>query len=440
MRVPDTLIGLAKKELTLSILEYGQQIPRRISVWWKVENQTTTLHVPRFWLQEKLGTSLQTPSGTSLQTPYTGVPVSFESIVRLRDDLDQVKAMAATMHSIRTIGGAVLSLGTGQGKTVCACHAIAELGTKTMVIVHKDVLKTQWTERIRQFLPHATISYVQGQSLDTSGDIVIAMLQTLIIPGKKVDVSDIGLVVVDECHHIAAETFSTAMRLFDCRYFLGLSATPKRKDSLTNVIHWFLGPLAYAAQRREMKHVTVDCRWYASDRYYTEPLPTNRLGNVDFAKVMTSLASDPIRTKFVADLVNDVLAKEPKRQVLVLSHRRQHCQDLAALIPGAAVFVGKPRTKKKKTVEDTAHLTAPVVCATFSLASEGYDDPRLDTLVLATPCSDVTQAAGRILRGVGGDIDPLIVDVCDRFSLGFSQAAKRKGYYRKAGFRFLPLS
>ena len=439
MRVPDTLIGLAKKELTLSILEYGQQIPRRINVWWKVENQTTTLHVPRFWLQEKLGTSLQTPSGTSLQTPYTGVPVSFESIVRLRDDLDQVKAMAATMHSIRTIGGAVLSLGTGQGKTVCACHAIAELGTKTMVIVHKDVLKTQWTERIRQFLPHATISYVQGQSLDTSGDIVIAMLQTLIIPGKKVDVSDIGLVVVDECHHIAAETFSTAMRLFDCRYFLGLSATPKRKDSLTNVIHWFLGPLAYAAQRREMKHVTVDCRWYASDRYRTEPLPTNRLGNVDFAKVMTSLASDPIRTKFVADLVNGVLAKEPKRQVLVLSHRRQHCQDLAALIPGAAVFVGKPRTKKK-TVEDTAHLTAPVVCATFSLASEGYDDPRLDTLVLATPCSDVTQAAGRILRGVGGDIDPLIVDVCDRFSLGFSQAAKRKGYYRKAGFRFLPLS
>lgn len=439
MRVPDTLIGLAKKELTLSILEYGQQIPRRINVWWKVENQTTTLHVPRFWLQEKLGTSLQTPSGTSLQTPYTGVPVSFESIVRLRDDLDQVKAMAATMHSIRTIGGAVLSLGTGQGKTVCACHAIAELGTKTMVIVHKDVLKTQWTERIRQFLPHATISYVQGQSLDTSGDIVIAMLQTLIIPGKKVDVSDIGLVVVDECHHIAAETFSTAMRLFDCRYFLGLSATPKRKDSLTNVIHWFLGPLAYAAQRREMKHVTVDCRWYASDRYHTEPLPTNRLGNVDFAKVMTSLASDPIRTKFVADLVNGVLAKEPKRQVLVLSHRRQHCQDLAALIPGAAVFVGKPRTKKK-TVEDTAHLTAPVVCATFSLASEGYDDPRLDTLVLATPCSDVTQAAGRILRGVGGDIDPLIVDVCDRFSLGFSQAAKRKGYYRKAGFRFLPLS
>ena len=439
MRVPDTLIGLAKKELTLSILEYGQQIPRRINVWCKVENQTTTLHVPRFWLQEKLGTSLQTPSGTSLQTPYTGVPVSFESIVRLRDDLDQVKAMAATMHSIRTIGGAVLSLGTGQGKTVCACHAIAELGTKTMVIVHKDVLKTQWTERIRQFLPHATISYVQGQSLDTSGDIVIAMLQTLIIPGKKVDVSDIGLVVVDECHHIAAETFSTAMRLFDCRYFLGLSATPKRKDSLTNVIHWFLGPLAYAAQRREMKHVTVDCRWYASDRYRTEPLPTNRLGNVDFAKVMTSLASDPIRTKFVADLVNGVLAKEPKRQVLVLSHRRQHCQDLAALIPGAAVFVGKPRTKKK-TVEDTAHLTAPVVCATFSLASEGYDDPRLDTLVLATPCSDVTQAAGRILRGVGGDIDPLIVDVCDRFSLGFSQAAKRKGYYRKAGFRFLPLS
>ena len=427
MIVPDELRDVAKKELTLMVQDYNRPYPRRVSFWWLY---AANIHAPRFWLQDK---------GIDVDKGSEGAAVTFECAVRLREDLDQVKAMDATMESIRSCGGGVLSLGTGQGKTVCACYAIAQLGRKTMVIVHKDVLKHQWAERITQFLPGARISYVQGQTLDTSGDIVIAMLQTLIIPGKPVDVSDFGLVIVDECHHIAAETFSTAMRLFNCRYHLGLSATPKRKDSLTTVIHWFLGPLAYAAQRAEMNHVMVDCCWFLSEKLKEDGVPMNRQGNVDFSTLTTMLASDEIRTRFIVDKVKAVRDKDPGRQILVLSHRRQHCQDLAALIPGAVVFIGKPKRKKKKeTPEDTAHLRAPVVCATFSLASEGYDDPRLDTLVLATPCSDVTQAAGRILRGGQGDgYVPLIIDVCDRFSIGFHQAAKRKAYYNKAGFQFI---
>jgi superfamily II DNA or RNA helicase len=399
--------------------------PRKVNVWWKVGD---VLCAPRFWLRDK---------GVDVDMHVNeGTPVTYDSRVTLRDDLDQVTAMRATMESIRTYGGAVLSLGTGQGKTVCACHAIAELGVKTMVLVHKDVLRQQWTERINQFLPGAHVSYVQGQTQDMSGDIVIGMLQTLTSPRRTFDFSEVGLVIVDECHHIAAESFSTAMRLFACRWHLGLSATPKRKDMLTRVIHWFLGPLSYAAQRREMSHVQVDCQWYSCDRYTTDPLPLNRSGNVDHPKMMTQLTEDSERTQFIADLIEKIRKKEPDRAILVLSHRRQLCEELARLIPGAVTFLGGPKSKKK-TEDAKAHLTAPVVCATFSLASEGYDDPRLNTLVLATPCSDVTQPAGRILRGTSVGHVPLIVDICDTFSVGYAQAAKRKSYYRRSGFKFV---
>jgi len=419
-------MNVARRELSLSIVEFNRPYPRKVNVWWKLDG---VIHAPRFWLRDK---------GVDITNDVTeGTAIRYESHVTLRDDLDQVVAMRATMESIRTHGGAVLSLGTGQGKTVCACHAIAQLGVKTMVLVHKDVLRQQWTERINQFLPGARVTYVQGQTQDMSGDIVIGMLQTLTSPRREFDFSQIGFVIVDECHHIAAETFSTAMRLFRCRWHLGLSATPKRKDQLTNVIHWFLGPLSYAAQRREMSHVLVDCKWYSCDRYTKDPLPLNRAGNVDHAKMMTQMVEDTSRTQFIVNIITKIREKDPDRAILVLSHRRQHCEEIAQMIPGAVPFLGGPKSKKKNAEKVDAHLTAPVVCATYALASEGYDDSRLNTLILATPCSDVTQPAGRILRGTSVGHVPLIVDICDTFSVGFAQAAKRKAYYRKSGFKFV---
>jgi superfamily II DNA or RNA helicase len=82
---------------------------------------------------------------------------------------------------------------------------------------------------------------------------------------------------------------------------------------------------------------------------------------------------------------------------------------------------------------DKIEPDAQVICATYHLASEGYDNPRLSGLVLATPSSDVVQACGRILRGGSGN-DPVIVDVVDQYSLFLGQVAKRKTFYRKIGF------
>jgi hypothetical protein len=233
--------------------------------------------------------------------------------------------------------------------------------------------------------------------------------------------------VVHNCHHLAAETFSEAMRGLCCPYSLGLSATPTRKDGLTRIMHWFLGPQAYATQRRQMKNVVVDFLRYTCPRYKLPP-PTTRFGTVNFAAVLTDMADDTARTDLIIKRILDI-RQDPDRIVLVLSHRRDHCLEFARRIPEAVAFLGGVRKRS------TDHQTAPVVCATYALASEGYDDSRLNTLVLATPCSDVTQAAGRILRGTSA-VDPLIVDVQDDFSVAYAQSAKRKSYYSKAGFTY----
>lgn len=411
------MIPIAKRELTVTPIDRSglQRFPKRIPVWWTVKQ---AVHVPRFWAAEH-GVC---PNHTSMSPKH--INVQFAGT--LLEKLEQPKATTAVLDSLYTKGGALLSLGTGCGKTTCACYIISQLKMKTVVVVHKDVLRTQWAERIQQFLPGASISFVQGQSVDTSGDIVIAMLQTLVSPGRHFDWSDCGLVIVDECHHIAAETFSTAMRTLACPYSLGLSATLERKDGLTKIIGWFLGPVAFQSRRQDMSHVSVEYVRYWCDRYSDTP-PLNRFGTINFTQMITDLTEDDQRTSLIVEYVARI-RQDTARIILILTHRREHCKQLASLIEGAVAFVGT--TKKKAT---TDHQTAPVVCATYSIASEGYDDPRLNTLILATPVSDVTQAMGRITRGISST-PPAIVDIMDDYGVFYAQAAKRKKEYRTAGF------
>jgi superfamily II DNA or RNA helicase len=116
------------------------------------------------------------------------------------------------------------------------------------------------------------------------------------------------------------------------------------------------------------------------------------------------------------------------RHVLVLSHRRGHSMEICKMLQSNGIDA-KTYLGGDKNAPD-----ALVICATFSLASEGYDNPKLSALVLATPSSDVIQACGRILRG-GKETNPVIVDFADHYSLCLGQLAKRTSFYRKIGFR-----
>lgn len=79
--------------------------------------------------------------------------------------------------------------------------------------------------------------------------------------------------------------------------------------------------------------------------------------------------------------------------------------------------------------------TKSLIIGTFTLAHEGLDIPALDTLILATPKSDIVQAVGRILRETPGKTNhPLVMDVVDRWGPFQGQYYKRQKYYKSTGF------
>jgi superfamily II DNA or RNA helicase len=292
-----------------------------------------------------------------------------------------------------------------------------------MILVHKKFLEEQFEETIKRFVPNAKISKVRGDSCDLTGDFIIASIQTLL--ARKYDNFDgIGCLIVDESHHIAAESFSQTMFGISFKYVIGLSATPTRKDGLTRVLHWFMGTTAFEVRRTLQKNVMVKIIPFTHEEY-RKPPPVNKRGDICYTSLITKICDIRDRTMFIAEETKKIA--ETGRHVLVLSHRRNHATEikdiLVSLGMSAATYLGG----------DKVEPDAQVICATYHLASEGYDNPRLSGLVLSTPSSDVVQACGRILRGGSGN-DPVIVDIVDQYSLFLGQIAKRKTFYRKIGF------
>jgi superfamily II DNA or RNA helicase len=312
----------------------------------------------------------------------------------------------------------VISLHTGGGKTVCALYIASRLKVPTLVIVHNTFLRDQWIDRIKAFLPKARIGRVQADVVDVANkDVVIVMLQTLSMKELNDNLfAPIGLVIVDECHHIASEVFVQALPKVTSRYMLGLSATPERKDKLMFAIHWFLGPLLYKSDTGDSVDVQVRVEMYEyenNDPEFNEVVVSSQ-GMVSVPIMVNKLANCEDRTQWLAKILVDVL--EEGRQVLVLSDRVQHCKDILDALPDDVKETACILSQAVKADVRTEYCrTKTILIATYSMCKEGFDVPSLNTLVMATPRPDIDQIVGRILRveKAGRAVHPLIVDIVD---------------------------
>jgi superfamily II DNA or RNA helicase len=309
--------------------------------------------------------------------------------------------------------------------TVCALALAARLGVRTLIVVHKEFLANQWAERIAQFCPGCTIGRVQQDRCELDHPFVIAMIQTLCMREHAIGTFDtIGLLIVDEAHHVGAPAFSQAMFAMCPKYTLGLTATPDRKDGLTRVLYWFLGPCFYAKHRDSSKNVKVVKARFMHTEFLRGP-PVSRIGKVCLASMVNILVEIPERNELLLDVIRDAAVNH---QVLVLSDRRAHCEWLVQQLgpTTAGLYMGG---MKQAVLDESA--TKRVVVGTFSLAHEGLDISTLSAIVLATPHSDVRQAVGRVLRKEG---PKLVYDVVDTWSVMNAMWRKRAKIYAECGF------
>lgn len=420
-----------KKELTAKPFVIPNSI-QKAETFMIYRESNKKLYVPRFYGIEKFGKP-------QIEKISQGDDINIDFKGSLRDYQQQV--VSAYLKKALDIGGGLLDIPCGYGKTVMALNIISKLQKKTLIIVHKEFLMNQWIERIQEYLPSAKVGKIQGKIIDTEDkDIVIGMLQSLSMKDFPESLfQQFGLTVVDETHHIAAEVFSRSLFKIVTKYMLGLSATMERKDGLTHIFKKFIGDIAYKIDKSgsDDNVLVHTIRYNYDDAEYSKVI-YNFKGQVHYSVMISRLCNFIHRSEFILKVLQEELYKRPEQQVMILAHNKSLLKYLYDTIEerniaSVGYYVGG---MKETALKETK--TKKVVIATYAMAEEALDIKSLSALILATPKTDVTQATGRILRIKHKC--PVVYDIVDTHDIFQKQYIKRRRFYIKCNYKIIETS
>ncbi|NBB79767.1 MAG: DEAD/DEAH box helicase family protein [Verrucomicrobia bacterium] len=346
-------------------------------------------------------------TGNALRVSFSG---------RLRPE-QSAAAEALLGHDI-----GVLAATTAFGKTVLAAWMIAKRGVNTLILVHRQQLMEQWVERLAEFLnfPEKSIGRLGGGRRKLRGQIDVALIQSMVRKDVVDDrIADYGHLIIDECHHLSAQSFERAVSRAKAKHVLGLSATVQRKDGHHPIIFMQCGPIRHrvgakdqAKARPFRHHVIVRPTGF---RQLGEPEEDARF---EYQKLCQSLMEDRQRNRLIGGDV--AAAVTAGRQSMVLTERTEHLAILRDELEtqGIESVTLQGGMGKRQRLESMANLhdRATVILATGRYVGEGFDCSRLDTLFVTMPVSwrgTVAQYVGRLHRLHAGKQVVQVYDYAD---------------------------
>lgn len=423
------------KKARMGFSVYG--VPKRISLY-EIRGQTLVL---------PYGTLQTLPLDIVLEAEIVNefsevVQVKYEGQVPLYDYQEE-----AVDALVKANGGILQSL-PGSGKTQMGIALAKRFGVRTLWLCHTLDLINQSRERAKLYYSEDIMGTISEGKVSLGTGITFATVQTM----SKLNLSAYkdywDLIIVDEVHRVSGSPttmtqYRKVLSSLSARHKYGLSATVHRADGLIQATYALIGDIAYKVPDEAVADKI--------ERASIQPVGTgveisrkalNTDGTVNRAKLITYLTENEDRNGVIIDCI------EKDKSSLILSERLDHLRSLMQGLPPdmakEAVMVDGKMTSKKgklereKALDEMRKGNKKYLFATYQLAKEGLDIPRLERLYLTTPQSDyavITQSVGRISRTFPGKSEPIVYDFVDNIGQLVKSYKKRCTIYKKNKFK-----
>ena len=400
------------KALTYKIDSYRSDVaPTMIKNVRKIRNGLVSIPVGRFDL---------IPEGYEIKDKRVLLPVDFPKF-----GFDLRESQQDVYDAIED--NAIINAFVSWGKTFTALAVAAKLGQKTLVVTHTVSLRTQWEKEIRKVFGIEP-GIIGSWKYDISPPIVVGNIQTLYKLRGKIE-KEFGTIIIDECHHIPANTFSKLVDASYARYKIGLSGTVQRKDGKHVIMPDYFGHTKFTPPKENYMEPTIEVIQTKIRFMDGAKIPwANRINDLvrqeEYGKLICFLAAAYRKQGHKVLLLSD-LVYFLKRVKETLG---EHCE----LITGEV-----PLAEREKKIERVQSGKVDILLGTQSIFSEGISVNPLSCLILATPVSNtplLTQLVGRVIREYPGKIDRVVVDINLKGKTAEKQAKLRLGHYLQQGY------
>lgn len=334
---------------------------------------------------------------------------------------EQVKVKDEAIKNLNKNKACLISCFPGFGKTLTSIYISLKINLKTLIIVNKLTLISQWVESINKLTDNrAKVKVLSvGKFIADEDDFVI--VNCINIP-KFERMKQFGTLIVDECHLITSKILSQSIFRVTPRYVIGLSATPYRPDGLNKLLDFFFTDI------KIVRNLYCPHTVYKVVTGFKPIVEYGVDGKVNWNKILEGQCGDETRN----NLIIDIVVKHKNRNFMILSKRVEQSTFLHAKLIAqgerAAILVGSAKEFDKD---------CRILIGTSSKLGTGFDFVKLNALILASDMEEYfIQYLGRIFRVSQTSKDfvkPIVFDLLDENPILKRHFATRKKVYQEAG-------
>jgi len=326
----------------------------------------------------------------------------------------QIEAETAILKEWEDKQRTLMVLPTGTGKTVVFADVAKQRisSGKVLILAHREELLSQASDKIHQFCGlSCAVEKAEQTSVDAPEPITVGSVQTMMTEKRllRFPKDYFRTIIVDEAHHVMAQSYQNVLTHFDAAKVLGVTATPDRGDMQD--LSGFFESLAYEYSLRD----AIKQGYLSPIRVQTMPL------NIDLGSVKVSCGDFQVNDignalePYLEDIADEMakVCKDKHTVVfLPLIAISQKFRDILNSKGFRAVEVNGQSKNRDEILQEFSEGKHNVLCNSM-LLTEGWDCPIVDCIVVLRPTkirSLYCQMVGRGTRLYPGKDHLLILD------------------------------